>query len=172
MKHIKGHTDIYYPVAALTVGYLLYKRIMKVWQERVTLQPKYEDIDESAKNHCKYITLTGGNKTFYRIFNEHNFQKMPVLILVHGFVGSSRYFLPLINEIKKDGRPCIALDLYGRGRSDCPDIDYNPKNIRKQIEEFVIMLNIPTPFDILGYSMGGAVIAEFTATNSDLVRSA
>ena len=80
---------------------------------------------------------------------------MPTLLLVHGFVGSSEYFLPLINEIKKNGRPCIAIDLYGRGGSDCPDFSYSPENMRKQIEEFIIMLNVPTPFDILGYSIFG-----------------
>ena len=44
--------------------------------------------------------------------------------------------------------------------------------MRKQIEELVIMLNIPKPFDMLGYSMGGACVAEFCAANPTLIRSA
>ena len=170
INHLKQNENIYYPIATLTVGYILYNRYQNWNIKRKTLKPKNYKADK--KNNTEYITLRNGYKTFYRIFNKHNFNKMPTLLLVHGFVGSSEYFLPLINEIKKNGRPCIAIDLYGRGGSDCPDFEYSPENMRKQIEEFIIMLNVPTPFDILGYSMGGAVVAEFASQNLHLVRSA
>lgn len=168
MSSILHSRSIYFPVATLAVALFGYRRFVSWGVPRKNLRPSKKERDEN----CKYIMLSNGRTTFYRIFNEQNSQKFPFLILVHGFVGSSHYFLPLINALKENGRPCLAIDLYGRGHSDCPDIDYTPANIRKQIEELVIMLNIPKPFDMLGYSMGGACVAEFCAANPKLIRSA
>ena len=169
MNSLLHSRSIYVPLATvLAVGLFGYRRFVRWSIPRKTLRPSKKKRNEN----CKYITLSNGQNTFYRIYNEQNSQKFPFLILVHGFVGSSQYFLPLINALKENGRPCLAIDLYGRGHSDCPDIDYTPANITKQIEELVIMLNIPKPFDMLGYSMGGACVAYFCAANPTLIRSA
>ena len=168
MSSLLHSKSIYVPLATVAVALFGYRRFVRWGIPRKTLRPSKKQKNES----CKYITLSNGQNTFYRIYNEQNSQKFPFLILVHGFVGSSEYFLPLINTLRENGRPCLAIDLYGRGHSDCPDIDYTPANMRKQIEELVIMLNIPKPFDMLGYSMGGACVAEFCAANPTLIRSA
>lgn len=82
---------------------------------------------------------------FYRTYG--CFDKQPIVFL-HGFLGSSLDFTPLIEKLAKDYL-CISIDLPAHGLS--PYLPGVISAVQKTIESFKI-----TPF-LLGYSLGGRI---------------
>ena len=80
------------------------------------------------------------------------------LVLVHGFLGSSKMWKPQINFFKKKFR-VITPDLPGFGKS-------NKVKSRKSIQSMadLILKNLKkkkiTKFNLLGHSMGGMIVQE------------
>ena len=95
----------------------------------------------------------------------------PVIILVHGFsipsLAYDSYFAPLAEA----GYRIVAVDLYGRGFSDRPDLPMDEELMVRQLEELTDALDISRPFHLAGASMGGAVVTDFAARNSDDINS-
>jgi pimeloyl-ACP methyl ester carboxylesterase len=92
-------------------------------------------------------------------------------VLCHGFIGSSEYLIPLIEALLPTQRRIFALDLYGRGHSDCVDVENNYVLFTEQISELLETLSITSPIDLVGYSMGGGIVVQFGAHNLSLLRS-
>jgi len=55
----------------------------------------------------------------------------------------------------------LTFDLYGRGKSDCPDTRYTPSLFAGQLAELLYALNINEPFHLIGLSLGGGVASYF-----------
>ncbi len=82
---------------------------------------------------------------FYRTFGSPLKQS---IVFIHGFLGSSMDFIPLIKELQKDYF-CLALDLPAHGLSP-----WRPDTllaVQKTIESFQT-----SPF-LVGYSLGGRI---------------
>jgi len=95
----------------------------------------------------------------------------PTVVLVHGF--SVPYYIwdPTFAALTQAGFRVLRYDLYGRGFSDRPEINYNLDLYNSQLEELLPALNIQGPVDLVGLSMGGPIVASFANHHPDRVRS-
>lgn len=112
-----------------------------------------------------FITLSQGI-THYQ---QANIGADRVVVLVHGF--SVPYYIwdPTYDFLAAQGFHVIRFDAYGRGYSDRPDVDYDQAFFDKQIMDLLVGLNITKKIDIMGLSMGGAVVAKFVADHPEKV---
>lgn len=69
------------------------------------------------------------------------------------------------------GYRVLSFDLYGRGYSDRPKIDYDLDLFVGQISELTRQVVPGEPFHLVGLSMGGPIVAAFTNQSPELVKS-
>ncbi len=87
----------------------------------------------------------------------------PTVILIHGVASSSVTFQNVIPLLEAD-HLCVAIDLLGFGESPAPlDSDYTIDEHAAAIERTVRSLRLPTPFTIVGHSMGALFAARLAA---------
>lgn len=94
----------------------------------------------------------------------------PPVLLVHGFSVPSYIYDPTFAVLAEAGHRVIRFDLYGRGTSDRPRGDYNMARFTRQIDELLDALGIDGPVDLVGLSMGGAVVAAYAVQHPQRVR--
>jgi pimeloyl-ACP methyl ester carboxylesterase len=96
-----------------------------------------------------------------------------LVVLVHGFSGSSGYFEFLAECLARSNgrRRVLRFDLYGRGGSSCTGAPHTPRLFAGQLAELLFALKEHGPIDLVGYSMGGAIAAQFAAAYPDTVAS-
>jgi pimeloyl-ACP methyl ester carboxylesterase len=83
----------------------------------------------------------------------------PVLLLLHGFLGSSRCWQPLVTQLHEQFR-CISLDLLGFGDSAKPKIRYDVATEVYFVHQVAQSLGLTT-FSLIGHSFGGWVSAAY-----------
>lgn len=125
-------------------------------------------LDASARRQApgQFVTLSHGI-VHVRIAGPE--QGRPV-ILVHGFSVPSYVFDKTSADLAASGFRVIRFDLYGRGWSARPDVDYDRELFANQLLELMDTLQIARA-DVLGLSMGGAVVGRFAAEHPERVRS-
>jgi pimeloyl-ACP methyl ester carboxylesterase len=94
-----------------------------------------------------------------------------LVVLVHGFSSPIYVWGRLPTELAKAGYRVLRYDLYGRGLSDRPDVDYKPKLYHDQLSDLLNVLRVDGPVHLVGLSMGGAIATEFTATTDSRVHT-
>jgi len=96
-------------------------------------------------------------------------EKGPLVLLIHGI--TSHYFLwdDLSHSLLKEGFRVLRYDLYGRGFSDRPDVNYNEQLFVRQLLELLSALEIKEPVDLVGSTMGGAIAVIIAANNPEKV---
>ena len=99
-------------------------------------------------------------------------KELPYLLMLHGFMGSSRAFDHLINPLNSFCNP-ITIDLAGHGKTDTPSIKGVFETARQveQIQSIIDRLSIENLF-VYGYSMGGRLLFQLLADNSSLFKGA
>jgi pimeloyl-ACP methyl ester carboxylesterase len=136
----------------------------------VPLARNMEDgpLDATARRQApgQFVTLAHG---IVHVRSAGPEQGRPV-ILVHGFSVPSYVFDQTSADLAAAGLRVIRFDLYGRGWSDRPDVDYDRELFANQLLELMDTLHIPKA-DVLGLSMGGAVVGRFAAEHPERVRS-
>lgn len=103
-----------------------------------------------------FVELSEG-VTYYRLANGESCTTADVL--VHGFSVPSYIWDPTYNFLVSKGRCVVTLDLYGRGFSDNPDVDYTDQLFATQVLELLDHLTIEKA-NLLGLSNGGRVVSE------------
>ena len=113
----------------------------------------------------QFIKLSDG----YVHFELSGPEKAPLVILIHGI--TSHYFLwdDLSQSLLKEGFRVLRYDLYGRGFSDRPDVNYNEQLFVRQLLELLSALKIKEPVDLVGSTMGGAIAVIIAANNPEKV---
>ncbi|ARU58022.1 alpha/beta hydrolase fold protein [Oleiphilus messinensis] len=86
----------------------------------------------------------------------------PVIVLVHGFSVPSYVWEPTFNTLKANGFRVLRFDLFGRGFSDRPDLEYVMDDYVAQLHALLQALKIEKTVQLVGLSMGGAVVTHFT----------
>lgn len=114
----------------------------------------------------EFISLSNGI-THYEMFG-HDTAK--TVLLVHGFSVPGYIWDPTFKALTENGFQVIRFDLFGRGYSDRPDLDYNSELFTQQIADLLIALKIDKPIDIIGLSMGGPIVSEFANKYPEKVR--
>ena len=131
--------------------------------------PKYENVlkDDSFRktiNSGNFAELSNGF-TYYNIDNRFNEN---TLVFIHGFSVPSYIWEKTYNSAKEKGFKVIKLDLYGRGFSDNPDLDYTDELFANQVIELLQELQI-TNATFLGLSNGGRVISKLADIKPNMV---
>jgi pimeloyl-ACP methyl ester carboxylesterase len=103
----------------------------------------------------------------YELAGPHDGQ--PV-VLIHSF--STPYFIwdTTSAALASAGFRVLRYDLFGRGYSDRPDTAYSMDLFLRQLLGLLDALGLQHPVDLIGLSMGGAIVTAFTARNPLRVR--
>ncbi len=142
--------------AVLSAAYLLFRT------ERETL-----DDEARASADGDFIQLAHG-KTYYQLGgNPAN----PLVVLVHGFSTPSYIWDPTYQALIDAGYRVLRFDLYGRGYSDRPELDYYLDVFVNQLDDLLNKLEIAQTFHLVGLSMGGPITAEYANRHPENIRS-
>ena len=93
----------------------------------------------------------------------------PVLVLVHGFTGSSEDFVGVVPSLFSRRR-IVLVDQLGHGGSPRAE-RYDYDTLTAALVAF-LEREVGEPVDLLGHSLGGRVVIPIAADRPDLVRSA
>jgi pimeloyl-ACP methyl ester carboxylesterase len=91
------------------------------------------------------------------------------VVLVPGFSVPYLVWEPTFNALIDAGFQVLRYDLFGRGYSDRPDVRYDYDLFDRQLIELVEALEIDTPIDIVGLSLGGAISVVFASRHQALL---
>lgn len=94
----------------------------------------------------------------------------PVVVMVHGFSTPSWVWERQAPALVEAGHRVLTYDLYGRGHSDRPYVDYNADLYDRQLVELLDALGVKQPIDIVGLSMGGAITVGFVDRHPERVK--
>lgn len=103
----------------------------------------------------------------YKLFNRQS-GTGHTIVLIHGVVGSSLVWQPMIDKLSSDFH-LVAIDLLGYGHSPKPKIVYDPSTHNQAIHGTVEELNIKKPYTVAGLSMGAILAIEYATTYADEV---
>ncbi len=112
------------------------------------------------------VQLSHG-QTYYRLEGP---PEGPLLVLLHGGTVPNIAWDRLVPLLNAAGVRTLRFDMFGRGLSDKPAVDYDQTLYSQQLEELLDALGISEPVDLAGYSFGGATLARFAARRPDRVR--
>jgi len=87
------------------------------------------------------------------------------LVLIHGLGASAERWDQVIPLFADEFRVVVP-DLVGFGYSDKPLVDYTTEFFSKFLEKFFVASDITKPY-LIGSSLGGQIVAEFTTSHSD-----
>ena len=125
------------------------------------LDPETKVLNEEERENLggTYIRLTDG-VTHYTLSGPDNAQ---LVVLVHGGTIPSWGLDTQVTALQKAGYRVLTYDMYGRGYSDRPAIEYNQELYLRQLFELLERLKISRTFHLIGFSLGGAIVVNFTA---------
>lgn len=106
-----------------------------------------------------FVELSDG-VTHYRVRGP---AEGPAVVLVHGLTSPDFIWEDQIGALAGVGFRVISYDLYGRGLSDRPAVDYDGTLFVRQLDELIEQLGRSGPVHLVGLSMGGAVSALYAA---------
>ena len=125
-----------------------------------------KELNETTRRQAdgSFISLTDG-VTHYELGGPENGQ--PV-VLVHGF--STPYFIfdTTFEFLVNSGFRVLRYDLFGRGYSDRPRVDYNIQLFVRQLKDLLDALGLKQ-INLVGLSMGGPITASFISEYPDYV---
>ena len=87
----------------------------------------------------------------------------PLVVLVHGFSTPNFIYQQNVEALNAAGFRTLRFDHYGRGWSDRPSTKYDIDFYDTALVELLAHVGIDEPFGLVGLSMGGPIVAEFTA---------
>ncbi|MEM9575511.1 MAG: alpha/beta hydrolase [Pseudomonadota bacterium] len=94
----------------------------------------------------------------------------PVVVCIHGLTTPSFVWQSTAKHLAGLGYRVLAYDLFGRGYSDRPSGRQTPAFFIRQLNELLDDQQVGGDLTVIGYSMGGAITAEFAASRSDDIR--
>lgn len=93
----------------------------------------------------------------------------PVVILVHGFSTPNFIYEQNVEALVAAGFRTLRFDHFGRGWSDRPKTRYDTDFYDQALIELIEAVGVEPPFGLAGLSMGGPIVAEFTARRPEQV---
>jgi pimeloyl-ACP methyl ester carboxylesterase len=133
------------------------------------LRTERKELDEETRMSAggQFIQLKQG-MVHYELAGESD---RPLVVLVHGFSTPSYIWDPTFEALVQSGYQVLRFDLYGRGFSDRPDMDYNLNLFIGQVEDLLATLQIDQPVHLMGLSMGGPIAAAYAGRHPEMIRS-
>ena len=93
-----------------------------------------------------------------------------LVVCVHGLTTPAFVYEGFAKRLVDRGYRVLVYDHYGRGYSDRPKGNQDRAFFVSHMEELLEHLNIDTPFDLAGYSMGGWVATAYAATFPEMIK--
>jgi len=90
------------------------------------------------------------------------------LLLLHGWLGSWRYWVPVMEELSVDYR-VYAFDLWGFGDSDRRNGQYDIESYVRLLDAFIENLGIVKKLPVVGHALGAVVALTWAARNPDRI---
>lgn len=85
-----------------------------------------------------------------------------VIILIHGFLSSSRYWNRMRPNLVKAGYRVISIDLLGFGRAEKPScIEYGYNDQTEYIRQIICDLKLTKSYNLVGHSMGAIIATRY-----------
>lgn len=113
----------------------------------------------------KIVQLPGGD-LHYR---DEGDRGDPVVVLLHGFAGSQRWWDRVAPDLVRRGLRVIRFDLLGHGASEKPRDGYAPDDQARRVAAALRKLGVKRAA-IVGHSMGGTVASALVEEKPKLVR--
>ena len=113
----------------------------------------------------KFIQLSKG-LTHYELLG---LQDGKTVVLIHGIAGPFRIWKKVTDPLIRHGFRILQYDLYGRGYSDRPDVNYDLDFYINQLSELLAVLSIRNPIYLVGWSLGGMIAVAYTAKYSNKI---
>jgi len=126
------------------------------------------DLDDEARKKApgNFVKLSDGMVHL----QWHGPANGDITVLVHGFSTPSFVWRGVLPTLTAAGLRVLTYDNYGRGWSDRPDVDNTPALFDRQLTELLASQGIRHPFNLMGYSMGGAIAANHVAEHPGTVK--
>lgn len=132
------------------------------------MRDETKELNEETRSSAggAFIQLSNGI-THYELGGNESGE---IVVLVHGF--SVPYFIydPTFEFLTQSGFRVLRYDLFGRGFSDRPHVDYNIDLFIQQLTDLLDTLRITQPVNLIGLSMGGPIASAFTVRRPERVR--
>jgi pimeloyl-ACP methyl ester carboxylesterase len=127
------------------------------------------DIDDELRKSApgQFVKISAGY-VHYEFAGPENGR---VVVLVHGFSVPYYLWAGTFEMLGDSGFRVLRYDLFGRGLSDRPDVNYDADFFDRQLVELLDALHISGKVDLAGASMGGPIIATFACRHPNRVRS-
>lgn len=110
-------------------------------------------------------------KLYYRWFSPEK-ENGEILVLVHGFSTPSVVWEGVMPYLLEEGFKVLVYDHYGRGYSSRPKVKYTKDLFVDSLDELIEHQEISQKINLVGYSMGGPIVAGYAEKHSEKVRSA
>lgn len=122
-----------------------------------------KELDESARDALggSYLQTDRGVLSYTR---QGNFEA-PAVILVHGFSTPKFVWEQITPHLLEAGFQVVTYDHFGRGFSDRPAGPYDSALYQSELSAIISGLELTTPVTLVGYSMGGANVVDYTASH-------
>ena len=85
-----------------------------------------------------------------------------LVVLVHGFSVPYYVWDPTVSVLTSAGYQVLRYDLYGRGYSDRPEVEYDLDLFVRQLSQLTEVVTLSKPFHLVGLSMGAPISAAYT----------
>lgn len=107
------------------------------------------------------IIIDGG------LLHYETFGRGKPLIFVHGWLGSWRYWVPVMEIVSEHGRT-YALDLWGFGDSDRANGEYSVARYVNLLDAFIEEMGFAS-MTLIGHALGAVVVMRYTADKPEYV---
>jgi pimeloyl-ACP methyl ester carboxylesterase len=128
-------------------------------EEEKMARTEYVSLNDQTRRDLpgQFIRLSDG-VAHYELAGQRG---APTVVLVHGF--SVPYYIwdPPFKALNDAGLQVLRYDIYGRGFSDRPDIRYDLDLSDRQLGELITMFELKLPVNLVGVSMGGAMVVAY-----------
>ena len=139
-------------------GWLYYKSLQGNFKE---LTPEVR-----AAHGGDYIKLSDGIIS-YKWYGPENGD---IVVFVNGLSTPAFVWDRSVNVLANEGFRVLSFDHYGRGYSDRPDLDYDIDLYDRELTDLLEALSVKKPINLVGYSLGGAVVMNFADRHPDLAK--
>lgn len=145
------------------LGLILFLAFSAYLGADLMLKPLNDEARESAPG--AFADLTDG-KLHYRLEGP---EEAPLVVLVHGFSTPNFIYEQNVEALNAAGFRTLRFDHFGRGWSDRPSGKYDVDFYDRALIELLDHVGVDEPFGLAGLSMGGPIVAEFTARHPERV---
>lgn len=137
------------------------------WGYYKFLQGKFKEMTPEIRtaHGGDYVTLPDGIIS-YKWYGPENGD---IIVLVNGLSTPAITWDRSVHVLAEAGFRVLSFDHYGRGYSDRPDLAYDIDLYDRELTGLLEAFAVKKPINLVGYSLGGAIITNFADRHPELV---